>query len=230
MLTLEPRTKTTRTSDRRVPILENGDHLSAEEFLRRYEAMPDVKKAELINGVVYMASPVRATQHAAPDSLIQTWIGWYAIATPGTSALTNPTVRLDKLGMPQPDASLRLLPEKGGKTRIDKDGYLSGPPELVVEIAASTSTFDSREKMNTYRRAGVTEYLIWCTEDETLDWLALEGDEYRPLTPGDNGILRSRVFPGLWLDWRALLQGNGTGVMDGLKHGLHSDEHERFIV
>lgn len=177
-----------------------------------------------------MASPVGATQHAAPDSLIQTWLGWYAIATLGTSALTNPTVRLDKLGMPQPDASLRLLPEKSGKSYIDKDGYLAGPPELVVEIAASTSASDSHEKKLTYLRAGVLEYLIWCTEDETLDWLALEGDEYRPLTPGDDGILRSRVFPGLWLDWRALLQSNGAGVMEALTKGLQSGEHARFVV
>jgi hypothetical protein len=87
------------------PPLENGAHLSACEFLRRYEAMPELKKAELIGGVIYMASPVRLNQHGEPDSLVQTWLGTYGIATPGVKAATNATTRLGPDDVPQPDAA-----------------------------------------------------------------------------------------------------------------------------
>ncbi len=137
--------------------LETGDSLGAAEFLRRYEAMPEVKKAELIEGTVYMPSPVRLA-HSAPDSLIQGWLVTYAAQTPGTQAAGNSTVRLDPENVPQPDALLRILPECGGRTRLDEAGYLFGPPELIVEVAASSVAIDLHDKLRAYRRAGVREY------------------------------------------------------------------------
>lgn len=118
--------------------LENGAHLSAAEFLRRYEGMPEVRKAELVNGIVYMASPVRHDRHGKPDSLIQTWLGTYAIATPGVESSTNTTIRLGVDDVPQPDGLLRIVTERGGQTRLDAKGYLQGGPELVVEVAGSS--------------------------------------------------------------------------------------------
>ena len=217
-------------AQRDVALLENGAHLSAHEFLRRFEAMPEVKKAELINGVVYMGSPVRLDRHGEPDSLIQTWLGNYCIATPGVKHAINSTARLGPDDVPQPDGLLRILPECGGQTRLDAKGYLLGAPELAVEVAASSASLDVREKLASYRRAGVREYLVWRTEDDALDWWVLEDDEYRPLAAGDDGVLRSRVFPGLWLNAEALLAGDGPRLMATLHKGLASPEHAAFVT
>ncbi|MBI2948282.1 MAG: Uma2 family endonuclease [Verrucomicrobia bacterium] len=212
-----------------VPPLENGDRLSAHEFLRRYEAMPEVKKAELINGVVYMPSPVRLAEHAEPDNAIQWWLKHYSIHTPGTRAGSNATTRLGPDDVPQPDALLRIVPESGGQARVDAKGYLQGPPELVVEIAASSVSIDAGEKLRSYRRAGVLEYILWRTVDSAVDWWALEEDEYRPMTPDAAGLLRSRVFPGLWLDVRALLANDGARLQATLEAGLRDAAHEQFV-
>ena len=215
---------------RDVPPLENGDQLTASEFLRRYDAMPEVKKAELIQGIVYMASPVRADQHGDPDSILQTWMGTYAAATRGTRASTNTTTRLGADEVPQPDGSLRLLPEYGGQVRMDKKGYLVGAPELVVEIAASSASVDSTAKLDTYRRAGVREYLLWRTVDECVDWLELIEDDYVHILPDASGVIRSHIFPGLWLDMNALLDLDAARVLAKLAEGLASEEHAAFIA
>jgi Uma2 family endonuclease len=217
-------------TDLDVQPLENGAHLSAFEFLRRYDAMPEIKKAELVNGIVYMASPIRLDQHGEPDGLMQTWLGTYALSTFGVKHATNSTTRLGPDDVPQPDGLLRILPECGGQARLDSKGYLQGPPELVVEIAASTTSIDAREKLVSYRRAGVREYILWRTIDEALDWWILENDEYRPLPAGTDKLLRSRVFPGLWLDTVALLAGDGAGVMARLQVGLKCAEHAAFAA
>ena len=214
-----------------IPPLEMGDHLSASEFLRRYEAMPDVKKAELIDGIVYfMASPVRLQQHGEPDNLIQGWLCNYVIATRGVKAATNSTVRLGPDDVPQPDGLLRLLPECGGHSRLDAKGYLIGPPDLAAEIAASSVSMDVREKLASYRRAGVREYLVWRTEDEAVDWWTLEEDEYRPLPADAAGVRKSRAFPGLWLSVPALLAEDGAALMAVLQQGLASPEHAAFVA
>jgi Uma2 family endonuclease len=206
--TLKPATPAWRP----VPSLENGDHLSAREFLRRYEAMPEVKKAELIQGIVHMASPVRLDLHGKPDALIQGWLCVYAASHPEATHATNVTVRLDSDDVAQPDAVLFLDAVHGGKAAVDESGYLSGAPELVVEIAASSVSRDAREKLVSYRRAGVAEYLLWRVLDEEIDWFLLEEDEYRPIQP-EEGLLRSRVFPGLALPVAAALSGDLATVL-----------------
>ena len=177
-----------------------------------------------------MASPVRLDQHGEPDGLMQTWLGTYAIATPGVKHATNSTVRLGVDDVPQPDGLLRILPECGGQARMDAKGYLHGAPELVVEVAASSASFDAREKLDSYRRTGAREYLLWRTEDERLDWRVLEEDEYHSLLPDANGVLRSKIFPGLWLDTAALLTGDGAKLMATLQEGLRSAEHADFVI
>ena len=215
--------------DRYPDLLENGAHLSATEFMRRYEASPEVKKAELVNGIVYMASPVRMDQHGFPDSLIQTWLGYYAIATPGVKSAINCTARLGPDDVPQPDGLLVIVRERGGQARVNAEGYLQGAPELVAEVAASSTSLDAREKLVSYRRAGVLEYLLWRTAQATVDWFILQEDEYRPLPAGADGVLRSRVFPGLWLDRAGLLAEDGARVLARLQEGLQSAEHGAFL-
>ncbi len=219
-----------RSAGPSVPPLENGDRLTARDFLRRYEAMPQIKKAELIEGIVYMGSPVRLTQHGKPDNLIQTWLGCYAARTPGTECASNTTERLDVDNVPQPDALLRLLSECGGRSHVDAEGYLTGPAELVAEVAASSASLDWHDKLRVYRRAGVLEYLVWRSVEKQFDWLLLEDEEYRPNPPDTQGLIHSRVFPGLTLDVAALLEMNTARVLDVLEASLRSPAHAAFVA
>jgi Uma2 family endonuclease len=210
-----------------VPLLENGDRLTRAEFERRYEAMPNVKKAELIEGVVYVPPPVRYTQHGHPDFTISGWLGTYQMATPGTGGATNTTLRLDLDNEPQPDVLLRI--ERGGSSRVHADGYLEGAPELVVEIAASSASYDLHDKLRAYRRNGVQEYLVWRVLDSELDWLVLRAGVYERLQPDDAGVIRSEVFPGLRLAVPSLLAGDAATVLATLQAGLASPEHAAFV-
>jgi len=195
--------------------LENGEFMHSREFLRRYERMPQVKKAELIEGVVYMGSPV-SVRHAKPDAIIQAWLVTYASRHPETEVLANATVILDAENTVQPDALLRRLPEHGGLTSINDDGYLEGPPELIVEIAARSSSIDLRDKKRAYCRNSVREYLVWLVAEARLEWFCLEEDDYLPQLPDAQGLLHSRVFPGLNLPVAALLAGNNATVLEAL--------------
>ncbi|MDB9459938.1 Uma2 family endonuclease, partial [Dolichospermum circinale CS-545/17] len=186
-----------------------------------------LKKAELIEGVVYVASPVRAKQHGKPHARIMGWLIAYEAATPGVEALDNTTVLLDTDNEPQPDALLRI--ETGGQSRINKDDYVEGAPELIVEIAASSASYDLHEKLKVYRRNQVQEYLIWRVYDHQFDWFRLQQGEYIQLQPNADSIICSQVFPGLWLDKIALLGGDLGKVLTVVQQGLASPEHEDFI-
>jgi Uma2 family endonuclease len=214
---------------RPLPPLCQGDRLTQEEFLRRYRATPHVSHAELIEGVVYMPSPVSATEHGEPHASLLTWIGVYAARTAGVVAGDNSTLRLDTDNAPQPDGYLRLLPECGGQVRVT-DGYLEGAPELVAEISASTASYDLHDKLNAYRRNGVREYVVWRVWDQAIDWFVLNEGRYERLAVRDDAIFRSRVFPGLWLDARALLKRDMGQVLQTLETGLASLEHNTFVV
>lgn len=213
-----------------VPRLENGDRLTRDEFERRYDAMPEVKKAELIEGVVYMGSPVRHEHHGRQHLDLSCWLGVYRAATPGVAGSDNATVKLDPDNMPQPDCVLFLNPEFGGRARVDDAGYLARSPELVAEVAASSVSLDLGEKLKVYRRNEVPEYLVWRVEDERIDWLVLRDGVYAPLAPGPDGILRSSMFPGLWLDPAAMLRGDLAAVLAVLGRGAQSPEHAAFTA
>lgn len=214
---------------KKVPRLENGDLLVAAEFLQRYESMPSLKKAELIEGTAYMPSPV-STYHSKPDSLIQMVLGLYSVETPGVEYLPNTTVILDPENVPQPDALLRLLPQCAGRTHIDQNGYLAGPPEFIVEIAATTVSIDLHSKMRAYRRAAVREYLVWRTLDRQFDWFVLENDEYRRQSPDAHGLLTSPHFPGLTLALEPLMALDGAKVLHTLQASLQSPQHSEFVA
>jgi Uma2 family endonuclease len=208
--------------------LTSGDRLTRREFERRYAAMPENFKAELIEGIVYVASPVRFASHGEPHTHIITWLGVYCAATPGVSMGDNTTVRLDLFNEPQPDVLLRLEPKAGGRSHITPDDYIEGPPELIVEIAASSAAYDLREKKIVYQRNGVLEYLIWQIYEQRLDWFYLHEDEYEPLLPGADGITHSHAFPGLHLDATALVAGDLARVLTTLQAGITTDEHAAF--
>lgn len=188
-----------------VPGLENGDHLSAVEFMRRYEGMPGTRKAQLIEGRVLMPSPVRAKSHGAPDNVIQFWLATYAMNHPELEAYSNTSILLDAENSLQPDAMLCTQPQAGARTWLDEKDYLCGSPELICEIAASSASVDLHEKYRAYRRAGVAEYLVWLTAEKTVRWFQLVDGDYTEARE-QGGKLQSLVFPGLILDVKALLK------------------------
>ena len=218
-----------RVSDNSIPPLENGDHLTVEEFLRRYEAMPHLKKAELINGVVYMSSPVSFENHGSPQYNLIAWTGPYVAATPGVRGGDNSTLKSDLKSVPQPDAFLIIAPQCGGQVRVNKDGYIIGGPEWIAEIAASSASYDLHDKLDTYRQNGVKEYVVWRVYDQAIDWFVLTGDKYELLPLSPEGWYRSRVFPGLWLDPRALVAGDLAKVFQVVQQGVADVEHQRFV-
>lgn len=210
-----------------VPPLRAGDRLTRAEFERRYSAMPGLKKAELIEGVVYMPSPVSAEEHGEPHFEFNGWLYVYRANTPGVVGGDNSTLRLDMDNEPQPDVYLRLMPECGGQARV-VDRYLEGAPELVAEIAASSASYDLHDKLNVYRRNKVLEYIVWRVWDRQIDWFVWSEGRYEPLRTEDH-LYRSRVFPGLWLDCEAAIEGDAGRVLQGLQLGLDSPEHAEFV-
>jgi Uma2 family endonuclease len=212
-----------------IPPLESGDRLTRFEFERRYTAMPNLKKAELIEGVVYVASPLRFEPHAEPHGDLMIWLGNYKVATPGVRLGDNPTVRLDLDNEPQPDAILLIDAACGGSSNLSTDGYVEGAPELVAEVAASSATKDLYDKKRAYRRNGIQEYIVWQVFESTVSWFSLQNGEYVALVPNASGIIQSQVLPGLWLDVSALVTGNMQQVLAVLQKGLSSVEHEAFV-
>lgn len=219
-----PKTKPIRGT---IPPLEHGDQLTSREFERRCNAMPDLKKAELLDGEVFMGSPARLNLHGRPHAAVITWLGTYSARTPRTIVGDNSTLRLDDENEPQPDVVLLIHP--GGQANVDKEDYITGPPELAVEVATSSVSYDMHRKLRIYRRFGVREYLIWRVSDGELDWFVLRGADYEPLASGDDDLLRSAAFPGLWLDAAALLAGDLARVDDVVRLGLASPEHAAFV-
>lgn len=194
-------------------ILENGDRLDRLEFERRYTAS-NIKKAELIEGIVYVASPLRFTPHAKPHSQIIGWLITYQSMMTDLEVGIEPTVRLDADNEPQPDAVLFRL---GGNAKVDEDGYITGAPELIVEIAASTVSYDLHPKKRAYERNGVKEYIVWRTLDQQIDWFVLENGKYVELSPNAIGIIHSREFEGLRLNVSAILNGDISTVLKTLQ-------------
>lgn len=216
--------------ERRIPPLEPGDRLSRAEFERRYEAMTNLKKAELIEGVVYTPSPVRVRRHGGPHFDLVTWLGIYRAATPGITGADNASIRLDLDNEPQPDAVLFIDPDHGGQARITDDDYLDSAPELVAEIAASSASYDLNTKLNVYRRNGVREYIVWRVLDREIDWFMLRDGEFVRLPLDDAGVYRSEILPGLWLHAAALVRGDTQAVQAALQRGLASSEHAEFVA
>ena len=211
-----------------VPELRAGDRLSRAEFERRYAAMPHVKKAELIEGVVYLPLPVSHQDHGRPHFKLITWLGIYESATPGVDGGDNATVRLDLDNEPQPDALLRILPECGGQSR-DSGQYVGEAPELIAEVTASSASYDLHDKLRAYQRNGVCEYVVGRVWDRAIDWFVLREDRYERLSLSPAGHYQSQVFPGLWLDPAAMIRGDLAQVLAVLQQALASPEHAEFV-
>jgi Uma2 family endonuclease len=220
----------TNPQTQKLPPLENGDRLTRAEFERRYAAMPHLKKAELIEGVVYVPAALRFKSHAQPHSNLMGWLWTYQIVTPGVELGDTPTVQLDADNEPQPDAVLLINEQAGGQSRITPEDYVEGAPELVAEVAASSAAYDLYDKKRVYQRNGVQEYMVWQVFEQKIDWFVLDEGRYVFLQPDAEGTLRSLMFPGLWLAVPALVQGDMAEVLKVLQTGLQTPEHQEFVT
>jgi Uma2 family endonuclease len=213
-----------------VPALVDGERLTREEFMRRYEAVPELQHVQLLEGMVYMPSPIRVRHHGQPHGHLLGWLGYYKAATPGVQFSGNSTVRLDRHNVPEPDGMLWIEAACGGQSQVSADDYLEGAPELAAEIAASSKDRDLGPKFTVYQRNHVLEYLVWRVEEQRFDWYVLREGRYELLPPDAAGIYHSEVFPGLWLDAAALLRGDLAQVFRVLQQGLDSPEHAAFVA
>ena len=203
--------------------LEAGDRLDQRTFHARYERMPPGFRAELIGGIVYVPSPVRL-RHGRPYWNVGKWLGVYEDATPGVEGLADVTTILGDDSEPQPDALLRLV---SGQTR-EVDGYLTGAPELVVEVASASESYDLHAKLRDYERYGVKEYLAMIVRTTEAAWFDRVGRRLVRREPNADGLLESRVFPGLWLDSAALFRGDMRRVRAVLKRGMATPDYKAF--
>ena len=219
------------TTDRRTnaPPLVHGQRLHRAEFHARYEAMPPGTRAELIGGVVHIMSSPLGYPHATAHAKIMLWLGLYGVRTPGVEVADNATTALDDLGEPQPDALMRILPARGGRTH-DLGIYIGGGPELVVEVAASSRAIDLGAKLADYERAGVREYLVVTLDPRDVYGHVRRDDRLVRVPPDPDGLYRSGVFPGLWLDPAALLADDGPALVAALERGLATEAHAAFAA
>ena len=210
-------------------MLEPGDHLDQRTFHARYETMPEDVKAELIGGVVYMPAALRR-HHGRASGLLIHWLRAYEDDTPGVELYDNATTIMGEDSEPQPDACLIIQPECGGQMQITADDYLQGAPELIGEVASSTEAYDLHSKKRDYERAGVREYLVIALRQQAVLRFVNLGGRFEQQLPDADGLIRSTVFPGLWLDPAALLALDGRRVLDVLRQGLATPEHAAFAA
>ncbi len=206
---------------------ENGDHMDQPTFHELYKQTPEGFKAELIGGVVYVASPTKS-RHGRPHSRVVHWLCLYMDATPGTDVLDNTTTILDEESEPQPDACLLIRPEFGGQTKETEEGYVLGAAELVVEIAVSSAAIDLHRKKQDYEQAGVREYVVVLVEQREIQWFRRGKSGFKPVKPVE-GIFRSHHFPGLWLDPESLFERSFQNLHSTLRAGLATAEHAAFV-
>jgi Uma2 family endonuclease len=217
-----------RTTAEAPPPLEPGDRLDQKTFHERYEAMPPGTRAELIGGTVFMPSPLKRL-HGRTHLLLARWTDEYQEATPGTEAFDNASTILDDAAEPQPDITLLIASPSHGQTR-DKDDYIIGAPEFITEVASSSEAIDLHGKRDDYERTGVREYVVVALRQQRVYWFIRRDDRFVEMQPGPDGILRSEVFPGLWLDPVALLRGDRRRVLEVLRQGLATPEHAAFVA
>ncbi len=228
-----------------IPPLVSGDRMTTREFLRRYEAMPDGFRAELLAGVVsvnrwfetngksgaMMMPPISHENHGEPGFSLSHVLSTYKFATPGVRGSTPTTLLLSDTDSPEPDGLLFIGPVCGGQVALGEDGYLHGAPELVMEIANSSASYDLRTKYDQYERNGVQEYIVWQVRVGVVDWFRRNRfGKFTSLEPRESGVVCSEIFPGLWLDSASLISNNLTKVLEILQLGLASPEHAAFVA
>ena len=197
----------------RIHPLRNGDNLSREEFERLWEEHPEIKRAELIGGIVYIDMSV-GPAHATSHTIVMTWLGVYWRGRSEIQVCDNVTVRMADGDDVQPDALVRYTGANGMSRRTDS--AIEGPPEFVFEVAASSAAYDLHQKSDVYARNGVPEYVVWQLYENRLDWFELRDGAYARREVGADGTIESAQFPGLRLHVERMLRGDVAGVLAAL--------------
>jgi Uma2 family endonuclease len=210
------------------PRLDSGDRMDSDTFMAIYEQMPEGFRAQLVRGVVLVALPM-TEGHGGPNSDVSFWLGCYRARTPGVRSYAGATLRLGPEDGPEPDASLMILPGCGGQARIENH-YIVGAPELVVEVSYSSRAVDLHDKRLSYAEAGVREYVVVDLGGARVRWFALRDGRFEEVAPGEDGLHRSEVFPGLWLDPAALVAGDAARLLAVAERGTASPEHAAFVA
>jgi hypothetical protein len=209
------------------PRLDSGDRMDSETFMAIYEQMPEDFRAQLIRGVVHVATPITA-DHGRTNCDVCGWLGVYHLRTPDVQPYAATTIQLGPIDNPEPDSSMMIRPECGGQARI-QNRYITGAPELLVEVAYSTLDVDLNDKLAAYEAAGVREYVVVII-GEAVRWHVLRDGRYELATPGEDGLYRSTVFPGLWLDPVALVEGDVARLAAAVERGTATPEHAAFVA
>ncbi|MEO8082769.1 MAG: Uma2 family endonuclease [Ardenticatenales bacterium] len=214
-----------------LPPLCNGDRLTQPEFHRRYLATPKAFHAELIEGMVFvMASPIRSDVHSGPQAFLMGWLYTYGLATPGITTYGPSTLVVDNENEVEPDAVLRLAAERGGGSRLNDAGYITGVPEVLVEVAASSAAYDMNAKKRLYARVGVPEYIVATAHERAVHWFVLHDGAYVELAAEDDGVFRSPHLPGLWLPESALWADDRPAAVAAIQAGIATDAHAAFVA
>jgi Uma2 family endonuclease len=212
------------------PWLENGERLDQKTFHTRYLKTPERFRAELVEGIVYVTASTVTNRHGRALARFSGWLFCYCAATPGTEGQNGATTILGDASETQPDSALLILSEYGGQSRDGEDDYSYGAPELLIEVALSSRSIDLHAKFRDYERAGVREYLVYDLRKQIIHWFVLQAGRFESLVRDPDGLFRSRVFPGLWLDPDAFLRKDHRGLIVALQRGLTSPEHAAFVA
>ena len=228
MSTIETDQELESTPQEDFPLLKEGDRLTQQEFHKRYMQMPEVMKAELIEGVVTMPSPISVEYHTYPQGDLGWWIASYYLKTPHVRGGPNGSIILNENNELQPDLLMHIESAAGGNASLNEEGFLIGAPELVIEVSHTSSSIDMGPKMKAYQSNGVAEYLIWKVKEKEIQWLALKDGNYSQL-PIERDLLKSEVFPGLWLNVSALFKQELEQVEATLRSGMESEAYLNFV-
>ena len=233
----------THDPQRRVPEadrLRDGERIPPDEFRRRcgvLEAVGVDFRVEYVNGVVRMMPPPNFAGHTHPIRVMQGLLSAYTRQTPGVIDYTESGVTLpveETSADVSPDLCLVVQPGRGGQMSVDDAGYFVGPPELVVEVANSSLSYDLGEKRDLYEAAGVQEYLVHATRERRLLMMRRDGDRFRTVMPDADGVLASRIFPGLVFDTAAIIADDIAAAEATLDRVMQSPEvaaaHQNLVA
>ena len=216
--------------ERIIPPLRDGDRLDREEFHRRYEAMGEGAWAELIDSVVHLDRVPGDYTSGRTRATLSGWIGSYRLHTPNLQAAIHLTTFVDTRNVFQPAVS--LMRSDTARQRLGKDGYLRGSPDFACEVReGGDGCVDLNAKRLAYEQAGLGELLVVLLDKPwRVRWLSLVHGAFADVHPDPaDGLFKSRVFPGLWLDVDALFADDLQRLSAAVERGCATPEHAAFV-
>ena len=166
-----------------------------------YALVPDRQKADLLDGVIYVASPDTYHGDQYTNFLARLLAGFCEARDLGKVFGSRFAFRLSPHRCPEPDVAVVLA----SRLHLVDDHGMTGGPDVAVEVVSRDSrTRDYRDKRRIYEESGVSEYWLVDPIKGRADFLVLEAGKYQSAVLDDGSIFRSRVLPGFFLDGRWL--------------------------